>query len=68
MDPAKGWEAKEKEYQLDPKQSKKVKLKFNVDGKRKLLVCTTLTKVGKRHEKASIISRICSRLIINYGR
>lgn len=65
MQPALGWQSKETEYQLKPNQSKKVKLKFNVDGQRKLLVCTTLTKIGKDHEKASIISRICSRLIIN---
>ena len=68
MKPATGWEAKESTYKLLSGSSKEVKLKFKVDGRRKLLVCTTLTEIGKEHEKASIISRICSRLIINDSR
>ena len=68
MKPAMGWKAKETTYNLLPGNSAKVRLKFNVDGRRKLLVCTTLTEIGKEHEKASIISRICSRLIINDSR
>tara|TARA_R110000787_G_scaffold220824_2_gene329629 strand:- start:1429 stop:1815 length:387 start_codon:yes stop_codon:yes gene_type:complete len=65
MKPALGWKAKESTYKLLPKTSKAVRLKFKVEGRRKLLVCTTLTEIGKDNEKASIISRVCSRLIIN---
>ena len=68
MKPATDWRAKESTYKLLSGSSKEVKLKFKVDGRRKLLVCTTLTEIGKDHEKASIISRVCSRLIINDSR
>lgn len=68
MKPAKGWKAKKSTYKLMPNSKLDVKLKFKVDGKRKLLVCTTLTEIGKDNEKASAISRICSRLIINDNR
>ena len=63
MKPAIGWKAKESEFKLLSGSSKEVKLKFKVDGRRKLLVCTTLTEIGKEHEKASIISRICSQTL-----
>ena len=68
MKPAIGWKAKDTIFKLLPTKSKEVKLKFKVDGRRKLLVCTTLTEIGKDHEKASVISRVCSRLIINDSR
>ena len=68
MKPAEGWKAKKSTYKLMPNSKSDVKLKFKVDGKRKLLVCTTLTEIGKDNEKASVISRICSRLIINDNR
>ncbi len=68
MTPAKDWKAKRNDFKLMPKSSADVKLKFKVDGTRKLLVCTTLKEIGKDHEKASIISRICSRLIIHDSR
>jgi len=69
MKPAKGWSAKKTTFKLMPNSKADVKLKFKVDGnKRKLLVCTTLREIGKDSEKASVISRICSRLIINDAR
>lgn len=68
MKPAAGWKAKRTYFKLMPDSNVNVKLKFKVDGTRKLLVCTTLNEIGKDHEKASVISRICSRLIINDNR
>jgi hypothetical protein len=63
--PAKGWKSDKVTYKLLPNSKRSINLKFKTEGKRKLLVCSTLTEVGKNDEKASIISRVCSRLIIH---
>ena len=59
------WKADKYIYKLLPQSSRKVNLKFKVYSQRKLLVCSTLTERGKLNVKASVISRVCSRLIIN---
>ena len=59
------WKADKYIYKLLPQSSRKVNLKFKVYSQRKLLVCSTLTEMGKLNVKASVISRVCSRLIIN---
>jgi hypothetical protein len=63
--PALEWKADKYIYKLLPQSSREVNLRFKVTGQRKLLVCSTLTEMGKHNVKASIISRVCSRLIIN---
>ena len=42
-----------------------VKIKFKVGAQRKLYVCSVLTEIDIHGTKASMISRVCSRLIIN---
>ena len=64
MQPANGWVSDRETYKLLPNSIKYIKIKFDADEKRKLIVCSTLTEIGKNNEKASIISRVCSRLII----
>ena len=65
MTPATGWRAEKLNYKLNPDSSAKVNLQFKVaDETRKLIVCTTLVDTGKNQEKASIISRVCSRLML----
>jgi hypothetical protein len=59
------WKADKYIYKLLPQSSREVSLKFKVYSQRKLLVCSTLTELGKLNVKASVISRVCSRLIIN---
>ena len=59
------WKADKYIYKLLPQSSREVSLKFKVSSQRKLLVCSTLTELGKLNVKASVISRVCSRLIIN---
>ena len=59
------WKADKYIYKLLPQSSREVNLKFKVYSQRKLLVCSTLTELGKLNVKASVISRVCSRLIIN---
>ena len=59
------WKADKYIYKLLPQSSREVNLKFKVYSQRKLLVCSTLTEMGKLNVKASVISRVCSRLIIN---
>jgi len=62
---AEGWRVDKDTYKLLPNSSRDVKIHFKVKGQRKLLVCSTLTEVGKKNEAATIITRVCSRLIIN---
>ena len=62
---AEGWKTKKLVYKLKPRSSREVSIKFKAVGQRKLIVCSTLTEKGMKNEKASIISRVCSRLIIN---
>jgi len=62
---AKGWKSDKVTYKLLPNSKKSIKLKFKIADTRKILVCTTLTEVGKINEKASLISRVCSRLILH---
>ena len=62
---ADGWRVSKKTYKLMPNSKRDVKVEFKIKGQRKLLVCSTLTEIGKQNEKATIITRICSRLIIN---
>ena len=64
MQPVGGWISDREVYKLLPNSIKYMKIKFDADEKRKLIVCSTLTEIGKNNEKASIISRVCSRLII----
>ena len=63
--PAKYWETKREEYRLMPDSSTEVHIKFLAKGKRKLLVCSILKELGTNHEQAAVITRVCSRLIIN---
>jgi len=65
MEPAVDWKTSKEVYKILPNGKKVVKIKFKTDEKRKLVVCSTLTDIGKNNEKASLISRICSRLIIH---
>ena len=62
--PAEGWQAKRASYKLYPGSIAQVKIKFEVPETRKLLVCSILTEIGVHGKKASMISRVCSRLII----
>ena len=63
--PASGWKVEKEQYKLLPNSKTQVKVRFKVEKHRKVIVCSTLTEIGKYYEKASIISRVCSRLIIN---
>jgi len=63
--PADGWRTKKDTYKLKSGSKREIEIEFKADGVRKLLVCTTLVEIGKDGKKASIISRVCSRLIIN---
>ena len=62
--PAEGWKVQKPEYKLYPDNSAQVKIKFKVGAQRKVLVCSVLTEIDVHGTKASLISRICSRLII----
>jgi hypothetical protein len=63
--PAEGWRVKKATWKLLPESKKRIPIQFKAEGQRKLIVCTRLIGVGKQDEKPSIISRVCSRLIIN---
>lgn len=62
---AEGWKTDKTIYNLNPRSSREVLIKFKVKEQRKLLVCSTLVEIGKNHDKANVISRICSRFIVN---
>ena len=62
---AEDWESERELYKLLPDSKVKVYMRFKSKGQRKILVCSVLKEIGKQNEKASIISRVCSRLIIN---
>tara|TARA_R100000935_G_C2780568_1_gene141533 strand:+ start:341 stop:778 length:438 start_codon:yes stop_codon:yes gene_type:complete len=66
--PVQGWETKRPIVKLLPGSKTKVKIRFKAHGHRKLHVCSSLHTKGKgaNNEKASIITRICSRLSL-YG-
>ena len=65
MTPATEWKAKKYTFKMKPNSKKEFNLKFKSTETRKVIVCSTLTNIGYENEKASIISRVCSRLIIN---
>ena len=65
MTPAIEWKARKSTFKIKPNSKKEFELKFKSTETRKLIVCSTLTNIGYENEKASIISRVCSRLIIN---
>jgi hypothetical protein len=65
MTPADGWKAEKYTFKIKPNNKKEINLTFKSNETRKLIVCSTLTNIGYENEKASIISRVCSRLIIN---
>ena len=62
---AEDWESERELYKLLPDSKVEVYMRFKSKGQRKILVCSVLKEIGKQNEKASIISRVCSRLIIN---
>jgi hypothetical protein len=66
--PADGWRAPKTEFKLNPGSERKINLDIRVESQRKLLVCTTLKEKGREGEKTSIISRVCSRLVVNGAR
>ena len=63
--PAEGWKSKKPFYRLFPDSTAQAKIKFKVGAQRKLYVCSLLTEIDIHGTKASMISRVCSRLIIN---
>jgi hypothetical protein len=63
--PAYGWRTSKETYKMKPKSKKQVSIDFKSVGQRKLLVCSKLIGVGYEESKPSIISIVCSRLIIN---
>jgi hypothetical protein len=65
MTPATDWKAEKYTFKIKPNNKKDINLTFKSTETRKLIVCSTLTNIGYENEEASIISRVCSRLIIN---
>ena len=65
---ANNWRTEKKEFKLLPNSERTFTLRFKVEDKRKLLVCTRLKTIGKNNENPSIISTLCSRLIIHSAR
>ena len=65
MSPADGYKINKSTYKLLPNSEREVKIKFKAQGQRKLIVCSTLTGIGKQDEKVGIISVVCSRYILN---
>jgi len=63
--PAVGWRTDKETYKMKPKSKNQVSIDFKSVGQRKLLVCSKLVGVGYEEVKPSIISVVCSRLIIN---
>ncbi len=63
--PAYGWRTSKETYKMKPRSKKQVTIDFKSVGQRKLLVCSKLIGVGYEESKPSIISIVCSRLIIN---
>lgn len=63
--PATDWRVSKDTFKIKPNNIKEVPIQFNTYGQRKLLVCSTLVGVGYDEEKPNVISRVCSRLIIN---
>jgi hypothetical protein len=63
--PAYGWRTSKETYKMKPKSKKQVSIDFKSVGQRKLLVCSKLIGIGYEESKPSIISVVCSRLIIN---
>ena len=63
--PAEGWKSKKPFYRLFPDSTVQAKIKIKVGAQRKLYVCSLLTEIDTHGTKAAMISRVCSRLIIN---
>jgi len=63
--PAEGWKAEKPFYKLFPDNVAEVKVKFRVGAQRKLYVCSVLKEIDVHGTTANMISRVCSRLIIN---
>jgi len=62
---ADGWRVEKETFRMKPKSKKQVHIQFRSTERRKLIVCSELKGIGYNEEKPSIISRVCSRLIIN---
>ena len=62
---ATGWKVQFDEYRINVNNKAIVKIKFDASYKRKLYVCSSLTEIGKKGNETAIITRVCSRLIIN---
>ena len=63
--PALGWAVDKETFKMLPNSKKKATITFESIGVRKIIVCSTLKGIGYEEEPPSIISRVCSRLIIN---
>lgn len=63
--PAEGWSANKATFKMKPNAKKRVNFTFEVKEQRKVLVCSRLIGVGYEQQKPHIVSRVCSRLIIN---
>jgi hypothetical protein len=63
--PADGWRTEKETYRITPESSKLVSIDFLSVGERKLIICSKLIGVGYEENDPSIISVVCSRLIIN---
>lgn len=62
---ADGWKSRKETFNLLPGSEKDVELRFRSVGVRKLIVCSVLEGIGYDKENPSLVSRVCSRLIIN---
>jgi hypothetical protein len=59
------WSVDKQHYKMLPGSSKTANITFVVRHQRKLIVCSTLTGIGYDQVKPNLISRVCSRLVIN---
>jgi len=60
-----GWEVQFDEYRINADNKAIVKIRFDASYKRKVYVCSSLTEIGKKGHETGVITRVCSRLIIN---
>lgn len=63
--PAEGWSTNKSTFKMKPNAKKRVDVTFDVQQQRKVLVCSRLIGVGYEQKEPHIVSRVCSRLIIN---
>lgn len=65
---ATGWFVEKDTYKMLPGSKKIVSIRFDAGTTRKLIVCSTLKGIGYEEKTPPVVSRVCSRLIINgYG-